>query len=312
MTLEILRYRPDFAADWDRFVNGARNGVFLLRRSFMDYHADRFEDHSLIATYKGQPIAVFPANLAAGVLWSHQGLSYGGWIMAARVGAADMLRIVEAQRDYLRTHGVASTIVYKAIPSIYAEQCAQEDLYALHRHDAVLVRRDIGAAVNLAHPIGTDANRRYNVRKALKAGIQVRPSDDWAGFHAVLSAALGRHGATPTHSVAELMLLAARHPDNIALRIAVQEGRLLAGAVVFDTGRVVHTQYLASSTDGRRTGALDLVIETLKTDYAGARAYLSFGISTEDAGRVLNEGLAEHKEAFGARGVVHDVYELRV
>ena len=312
MSLQIVRYRPDFAGDWDRFVDAARNGVFLFRRGYMDYHADRFTDHSLIATYKGDPVALFPANLAGDVLWSHQGLSYGGWIMAQRIGAADMLAIVEAQVALLRAEGAASTLLYKAIPHIYAEQCAQDDLYALHRHGAVLVRRDIGAAINLTHPIGTDANRRYNVRKALKAGVELGDSRDWAGFHAILSDALARHDATPTHSLAELVLLAERHPANIDLRIATLNGRTLAGAVVFDTGRVVHTQYLASSAEGRGVGALDLIIEELKTAYAGRRAWLSFGISTEDAGRVLNEGLTEHKEAFGGRGVVHDFYELNV
>lgn len=41
--------------------------------------------------------------------------------------------------------------------------------------------------------------------------------------------------------------------------------------------------------------------------YVG-RSYLSMGISTEQAGRLLNTGLVEQKERFGARTVVHDFY----
>ena len=312
MSFRIVRYTPDMAPHWDDFVTAARNGVFLHRRSFMDYHADRFDDHSLIATYKGEPIALLPANLVDDVLWSHQGLSYGGWITANHVGAADMLAIFEAMTTYLKAGDIAGRVIYKALPHIYAAQGAQEDLYALHRSGAVLSRRDIGAAINLDAPLGTDANRRYNVRKAQKAGVEVAPSNDWASFHALLSAVLERHGAAPTHSLAELELLAGRHPDNISLTLARLNHETVAGAVLFDTGRVVHTQYLASSNEGRRIGALDLIIETLKAQYARQRAWLSFGVSTEDAGRVLNEGLAEHKEAFGGRGIVHDFYELAV
>lgn len=40
------------------------------------------------------------------------------------------------------------------------------------------------------------------------------------------------------------------------------------------------------------------------------KKFFSFGISTENKGKVLNEGLAFFKEAFGARGVVNNAYEL--
>jgi hypothetical protein len=38
--------------------------------------------------------------------------------------------------------------------------------------------------------------------------------------------------------------------------------------------------------------------------------YFDFGISNERGGRILNEGLADYKEGFGARAVAHDFYEL--
>ena len=37
------------AREWDAFVGASKNGTFLLTRPYMDYHADRFTDHSLIA-----------------------------------------------------------------------------------------------------------------------------------------------------------------------------------------------------------------------------------------------------------------------
>jgi hypothetical protein len=40
------------------------------------------------------------------------------------------------------------------------------------------------------------------------------------------------------------------------------------------------------------------------------KAYFDFGISNEQQGLVLNAGLVEQKEGFGARPVVHDHYEL--
>ena len=41
-----------------------------------------------------------------------------------------------------------------------------------------------------------------------------------------------------------------------------------------------------------------------------SRQYFSFGISTENNGTVLNEGLLAYKEGFGGSTLVHDFYRL--
>ena len=47
--LRLEPYSPDRAGRWDGFVRASRNGTFLIERGFMDYHADRFADASLMA-----------------------------------------------------------------------------------------------------------------------------------------------------------------------------------------------------------------------------------------------------------------------
>ena len=49
MTWRIERYTPDRKSLWDDLTDASRNATFLLRRDYMDYHADRFADCSLIA-----------------------------------------------------------------------------------------------------------------------------------------------------------------------------------------------------------------------------------------------------------------------
>jgi hypothetical protein len=72
---------------------------------------------------------------------------------------------------------------------------------------------------------------------------------------------------------------------------------------------VVHTQYLAASTEGRQLDALSLLLAQLIEDTYADRRHFSFGISTEQQGQVLNAGLVAQKEYFGARAIVHDIYE---
>lgn len=45
-------------------------------------------------------------------------------------------------------------------------------------------------------------------------------------------------------------------------------------------------------------------------EYKDKVRYLDFGISTEDSGKVLNEGLISQKESFGGRTVVYQTWEL--
>jgi hypothetical protein len=119
-----------------------------------------------------------------------------------------------------------------------------------------------------------------------------------------------RHGVRPVHTAAELKLLASRFPDNIRLFAASRAGEMLAGVVIYESAQVAHAQYIGANDEGRRVGASDLIFDRLINDYYAQKKYFDFGISTEDAGRRLNEGLAENKQGFGARAVVHDFYEL--
>ena len=57
-------------------------------------------------------------------------------------------------------------------------------------------------------------------------------------------------------------------------------------------------------------GALDGLFAHLITQVYATKSYFDFGISTEQGGRYLNEGLIFQKEGFGARTVVYDAYEI--
>ena len=91
----IERYTPALVREWDDFVGRSRNGTFLLRRGYMDYHSDRFRDCSWMAYQNGKLRAILPANIDdAGTLHSHQGLTYGGWITpVGHLDGEDLLKI---------------------------------------------------------------------------------------------------------------------------------------------------------------------------------------------------------------------------
>ncbi len=304
----VRPYTPADADAWDALVGRSRNGNFLHRRGYMDYHADRFVDGSLLVERNDEVVAVFPANIRDGTAISHGGLTYAGLITSHALRAEATLAVFEHMGAHYLSQGVVR-VIYKAVPHVFHAYPAEEDLYALHRLGARLTRRDLSSVIALQETFEFTQMRKRAVGKARKAGISLRVAADPAAFHALLSEVLRRHDAAPTHSLAELRLLQSRFPRQIVLHEARMGDDLLAGVVVYDFGRTVHTQYMAASEAGRRLDALSFLLADLICGSYADRCYFTFGISTEREGRDLNGGLVAQKEYFGARAIVHDFYE---
>ena len=101
-------------------------------------------------------------------------------------------------------------------------------------------------------------------------------------------------------------------PNDIRLFVAKADDRIVAGTLVYETSQVAHAQYIAASKEGRAVGALDGLFCYLINEVFAEKKYFDFGISTEQGGRYLNEGLAFQKEGFGARAVVYDTYLIKL
>ena len=306
--MDVIRYQPVFKTEWDAFVEASKNGTFLFKRDYMEYHSERFIDISLLF-YKGRRlVALLPASLHGKQIVSHGGLTYGGIIMDSYMTVHLMQEVFASLISYLKAEGL-ETFSYKRVPSIYYAYPSDEDLYALFCHDAELSKRGFSSAIYLPDRIKYGERRRRAIKKAERAGLQFVESFDYASFIDILSdVLLKRHHVVPVHTADELKLLASRFPDNIKLYLALKDERMLAGTIIYETPFVAHSQYLVNSEEGRDCGALDFVIDRLISErYSGFR-YFDFGISTENGGRYLNEGLAEQKQEFGGRGVVYLIH----
>jgi hypothetical protein len=305
---ELQRYAPESRTIWDEVVRKSKNGNFLHLRDYLDYHAHRFDERSIIVLKQGKPVAVFPCNRVGDQVVSHGGLTYGGLIYGNNLHAVAVLEIFDRIAEYYRKENV-KRILYKAIPHIFHKYPAEEDLYALHRLGARVYRRDISSAIQLSNRIRFSDSRKCTIRKSSKSGVELREGGFFSEYHNLLSEVVAKFGSEPVHTKEELVLLKGRFPHNIRLFGAFSGEQLLAGAIVYDFGEVAHTQYLASSDEGREIGALDYVLANLIERTFSSYRYLSFGVSTEQEGKLLNEGLIFQKEGFGARGIVHDFYE---
>jgi hypothetical protein len=307
----IERYWPELRDEWNAFVRESRNGTFLFDRDYMDYHADRFEDFSLvIRDEKSRVKAMLPANREGDRVISHGGLTYGGFIIDSSTRTASTLAIFNQAIEFLAASGVRE-LIYKPIPHIYHLEPCEEDLYALFRLEAQLIQRDVGAC---ACPAGIERPAkgvRWYIKKAEDAGVTVEESERFEDFWPILEGNLAtRHQAAPVHSLSEMRLLKSRFPANIHLFLAKHGQSVLAGFVVYETVNVAHIQYAGSTEEGRALGAQNLIIADLLRNRFRDKKWFDYGTSTEGEGRLLNEGLQHFKEGFGLRAVVSDRYRM--
>lgn len=316
MGLRATPYRSEDQSTWNEFVQRSKNGTFLFQRQFMEYHADRFVDASLMILNEDKPVALLPASLhdndSALEVRSHGGLTYGGLISDQRMSASSMLEVMSAVISHYRGSGV-HTLLYKPVPHIYHSMPAEEDLYALFRNGAQLVRRDVATVLETSSRAPVTKGRKWAVKQGRGNGIAVSESSDWEGFMAMETALLEeKYGVRPVHNAAELEALHHQFPQQVRLFTAVREDELLAGTIIFDTPHCVHAQYISSTRDGRDLRALDVLFDWLLGDMFSSCKRFDFGISTENEGQTLNAGLSDNKESWGARSVVYDQYLMRL
>jgi hypothetical protein len=274
----------------------------------MEYHSDRFFDHSLLFFRDSEVFCVLPANIRDGILYSHEGLTFGGVISNREMKIASMLEVFDSLSEHCKMAGITE-ILYKTIPHIYHSIPAEEDLYALFWHKAKLVGRSVSSAIYLPQTPKFDYGRRRTIKKARENNLVVRESSDLKFFMEMVEAnLLERHAAKPTHSVGEIQLLASRYPNNIKLFASFKNDKMLAGILIYESKNVAKIQYVANSQEGRTIGAGDTVVDYLINERYKDKRYFDFGSSMLQKGLSLNSSLLLYKEGFGARTIVYDSY----
>lgn len=309
--MHVVEYHAGLRADWDAFAAVATTQSFLFQRTYLDHHADRFRDASLLLyDDRARPVALLPANRDGAALHSHQGLTYGG-LLTHGLSTPRVAACYNAVVAWATAAGIERLTVRPA-PHIYRAVSDEAELYCLFRLGATLSGRQLATVLAPAAAPPLTAGRREGLRKATRLGFAVQEAADLGAFWPVLTATLrARHDAAPVHTLAEMELLRARFPAQIRLHLVRDAaGAVVAGGVLYNTPYVARAQYLAATPAGRAGGALDLLLSHLIGETYAARRYLDLGTSNGRPGQALNYGLLFQKEGFGGRGVCYDTYSL--
>lgn len=305
---DIIRYTSERKSEWNTFLEQSKNGTFLMKRDYMDYHSDRFMDCSLMFYLNAKLYALMPANISGSTFYSHQGLTYGGLVMSEKCTTAEVLTLFHEMNSWLKALGV-NKVLYKPVPAIYSNMPSEEDLYALFRCGAIQTTCGISTTIRYDQLMKWHKDRHTALNRAKRNHITVRKTRSIKAFWPILAENLQtRHGVSPVHTLQEMELLISRFPEEIVLYEAVDAaGECVGGMLAYQTTRVLHSQYLAASSQGKKCGSIEAIMETVLSE--NEFQYFDFGISTEKGGQYLNEGLIYQKEGFGGRGICYNTYE---
>ena len=307
----VKRYEKNDCTNWNAFIGQAKNATFLFHRDFMDYHSDRFQDYSLVVLDGEKWVAVLPANVVGDEVFSHQGLSYGGLVYSEKIKLASVIAIFKSVLSFLNANK-KEKLQLKLLPSIYHQKPAEELNYALFLAKAQLIRRDTLAVLDLSQQNNLSKLRKRSIQKGISNDFVIKEVDDFEDFwNEILIPNLAqKHQAKPVHSLEEITKLKALFPENIRQFNVYENGIIVAGTTIFETSTVAHSQYISGKEDKNELGGIDLLFYQLISETFKNKRFFDFGISNENQGRKLNDGLSYWKESFGASTIVHDFYKV--
>lgn len=303
-SLRAVSYRAGLEAEWDALVARARNGHFMVSRRFLAYHGDRFEDCSLMF-YRGDRLLAVMAMNREGSEWvSHRGTPFGGLIAAPELSTLQTFEIFQELSRRMRAAGVAA-LRYNPVPSIYQQHPFEDDLYILQLNGGYLASMKLAARARLPElTLMQERTRKYlrSIVPRLKVEEGITPREFW---HALSDYLARRYGATPTHTVGEILELTTRFPAEIKLvGLRDQKGQLAAGSLVFLMPKVIRLQYsFGASDETAPRGAVLALDHYVVNKYGAGREWLDFGTSMNPVDGELALNLHSQKERHGGRGM---------
>jgi hypothetical protein len=308
----VKKYTENDFTIWNDFIAQAKNATFLFHRDFMEYHKDRFQDYSLIVLDGEKLAAVLPANSVGNEIFSHQGLTYGGLVYNEKMKLAAVLEIFKVVLSFLNENNI-QRLQLKLIPSIYHQKPAEELNYALFLLESRLIRRDTLAVIDLSSSYSLSKIRKRGVKNGINNRLIIKEVNDFTDFwNEILIPNLAqKHQAKPVHSLEEITRLKALFPEKIRQFNVYENDIIIAGTTIFESSTVAHSQYISGKEDKNELGGLDLLFYQLISEVFKNKRFFDFGISNENQGQNLNDGLSYWKESFGANIIVHDFYEAQ-
>jgi hypothetical protein len=291
------------------------NGTFLQSRNFLNYHPkERFVDVSVLLFKENILVAVVPgcsiADEGEKIFFSHAGSTFGGLVVHKKYyDALSIIGMIKTLENGMKEKGFEK-IILKITPDLFSKEksdvlqyvlmyCGYSNYSELSTYiDFETYKQEI--KTNFSH------RQKRNLKYSLKHALQfkkITDDNDIYFFYKILEKNLEKFNAKPVHTINELLdFKNNRLKDIIEFYGVYFEGKMISAAMTFKFDVVLHTQYLASDYDYLDYRPMTyLYYKLIELAFQEKYKILSWGISTEKRGTILNESLLSFKESFGSK-----------
>ncbi len=292
--------------------------TFQHSKSFIEYHADKYEDFSILISAAQEPVAYLLAARDTNnyeTVISHPGAAFSGLVTSPQVKGEDYINLLRSVKSYFESKGF-NTLIYKDTPQIYCEDSKGDFVYAAFRNDVAQHIVQLSSVIDLKKSRSFSSRRR---RVLKKYASRLKISNNWSNldlYWQVLTNNLHeKYEAQPVHTLQEIQLLKGLFEDSIELFTVTsfENAELLAGILVFKSSRVWKTQYISSTPAGREIGSVDFLIsQIIEIARENNVDYVDLGTNNEKSGLVLNGNLYQYKSEFGAEGVAYEQFKFNL
>jgi hypothetical protein len=310
----VKPYRESDYANWNAFIGQAKNATFLFHRDFMEYHRDRFEDFSLMVFEDEKIIAVLPANRVGDIVYSHQGLTYGGLVYCHKLNGEKVQNILDSILSFFKENEVKS-FCFKPIPLFYSSKGNAEMEFFMLKKGAFLDKKEMNLAINLALPLAISKSKLKHFRKIEELDLEMFEEQQLESFWELVlePRLLEKYNAKPVHTLQEITTLKEKFPNKIKQFSVYFEDVIIAGITVFETETVVKSQYGATTKKGEELRALDfLFINLIQKFKSEGKLFFDMGIVNDDNEKGYHAGLLKQKEELGCSVYSQDFYKMNL
>jgi len=306
MTLSIIKYNKEYIHIWDKFVEEELFGTIYHTRNFISYHPEnRFQDESIIIYLDDVIACVLPCCKKGDKYFSYTGATYGGPVISRNYAKVKYMKlIIDKIFDYYE-----NKIEFRLANDIYFNESCHSLYFLLSQKTKIYPELSwyIKSSDDFIEKIVNKRNKK-NLKKSL-TDLEITcdyekeeyKEENYIKFYDILKKNLNtNHQSDPTHSLEEFLKVKNLLKEKQRLYLVKNKENILGGVFVIKvTQQCWYTFYISRNIDLDKTNmsVMYLMYKISQDAKKENVTYVDYGISTEDRGKLINEGLTDYKES---------------
>lgn len=302
--LKIIKYNEHLNDIWDDFIYSSYNGTIYHTRKFLNYHPEnKFIDHSILIYNNNDLVSVVPAAKKGEKYFSHHGATYGGIVIKDKYWFS--IKHLRKLVNLIIQH-YDKKIEMRVANDIYFNHSQSTLIYLLSQHLNIKLELSWYITKYDINNIKNKDNIR-NFKKIKKNDKFISyitdNTDDYINYYHILYNSLTtRHNSKPTHTLDDFLKVKTILKDKQKLCIVKHNDIIISGIFLIEVcPKKYYIFYISKNWEYKDINTNMISASLLMVvDYFDKHVeydIIDLGITTENTGSTINEGLSIFKES---------------